>query len=201
MNYLLKKFTFLLSNTTKFVKYLEICQISLYLTEIIWWRNDPLPFTRPCLLVKSSRKCSGIDEEELHYYVFWKRFSEPGHQRPGRVGFVGFEGPVRHKRNDQRPMPLHQVWSLTQFYSVDFSQSRIAVNKCVFYKRTSRFASGVVDGVLGPPHLARHTWRCPCISVVPEAMYVSRLKAREGHHASSKSASRVWDWQMGVNGR
>ena len=29
-----------------------------------------------------------------------------------------------------------QVWSLTQFYSVDFSQSRIGVNKCVFYKRT-----------------------------------------------------------------
>ena len=30
----------------------------------------------------------------------------------------------------------YQVWSLTQFYSVDFSQSRIGVNKCVFYKRT-----------------------------------------------------------------
>ena len=31
---------------------------------------------------------------------------------------------------------LLQVWSLTQFYSVDFSQPRIGVNKCVFYKRT-----------------------------------------------------------------
>ena len=30
----------------------------------------------------------------------------------------------------------NQVWSLTIFYSVDFSQSRIGVNKCVFYKRT-----------------------------------------------------------------
>ena len=29
-----------------------------------------------------------------------------------------------------------QVWSLTQFYSVDFSKSRIGVNKCVLYKRT-----------------------------------------------------------------
>ena len=29
-----------------------------------------------------------------------------------------------------------QVWSLTQLYSVDFSQSRIGVNKCVFFKRT-----------------------------------------------------------------
>ena len=31
---------------------------------------------------------------------------------------------------------LSQVWSLTQFYSVDFSQSRIGVKKCVFNKRT-----------------------------------------------------------------
>ena len=30
----------------------------------------------------------------------------------------------------------NQVWSLTQFYSVGFSQSRIGVNKCVLYKRT-----------------------------------------------------------------
>ena len=29
-----------------------------------------------------------------------------------------------------------QVWSLTQFYSVDFSKSRIGVNKCVFNKCT-----------------------------------------------------------------
>ena len=30
----------------------------------------------------------------------------------------------------------YQVWSLTQFYSVDFSQSRNGVKKCVFNKRT-----------------------------------------------------------------
>ena len=29
-----------------------------------------------------------------------------------------------------------KVWSLTQFYSVDFSKSRIDVKKCVFNKRT-----------------------------------------------------------------
>ena len=29
-----------------------------------------------------------------------------------------------------------QVWSLTQFYSVDFSKSRIVVKKCVFNKHT-----------------------------------------------------------------
>ena len=31
---------------------------------------------------------------------------------------------------------LMQVWSLTQFYSVDHSKSRIDVKKCVFYKHT-----------------------------------------------------------------
>ena len=30
----------------------------------------------------------------------------------------------------------NQVWPLTQFYSVDFSQSSIGVKKCVFNKRT-----------------------------------------------------------------
>ena len=29
-----------------------------------------------------------------------------------------------------------QVWSLTQFYSVDFSQSKIGGKKCIFNKRT-----------------------------------------------------------------
>ena len=37
-----------------------------------------------------------------------------------------------------------EVCSLTQFYSVDFSQSRIGV------KAQSRFASAAFDGVLGP---------------------------------------------------
>ena len=34
-----------------------------------------------------------------------------------------------------------QVWSLTQFYSVDFSQSWIGVRKCVFNKRTIKVRS------------------------------------------------------------
>ena len=50
-----------------------------------------------------------------------------------------------------------QVWSLTQFYSVDFSQSWIGVNKCISTNAQSRLASVVVDGVLGPPRLALHT--------------------------------------------
>ena len=32
-------------------------------------------------------------------------------------------------------MTDEQVWSLSPFYSVDFSQSRIGVKKCVFNKR------------------------------------------------------------------
>ena len=37
-----------------------------------------------------------------------------------------------------------QVWSQTQSYSVDFSQSRFTVNKCVYNKAQaqSRFTSG-----------------------------------------------------------
>ena len=41
---------------------------------------------------------------------------------------------------------LCQVWSITQFYSVDFSQSRIGVNKSVFYKRTSVSCFGQCPG-------------------------------------------------------
>ena len=40
------------------------------------------------------------------------------------------------KETSVRKSNVNQVWSLTQFYSVDFSKSRIGVNKCVFYKRT-----------------------------------------------------------------
>ena len=41
-----------------------------------------------------------------------------------------------------------QVWSLTQFYSVDFSKSRINVKSAFSTNAQSRFASVVVDGVL-----------------------------------------------------
>ena len=33
-----------------------------------------------------------------------------------------------------RHVAVDQVWSLTRFYSVDFSKSRIDVKKCVFNK-------------------------------------------------------------------
>ena len=50
-----------------------------------------------------------------------------------------------------------QVWSLTQFFSVEFSKSRIDVKSAFSTNAQSRFASVVVDDVLGPPRLARRT--------------------------------------------
>ena len=44
-----------------------------------------------------------------------------------------------------------QVWSLTQFSPLDFSQSRIGVKNAFSTNAQSRFASVDVDGVLGPP--------------------------------------------------
>ena len=56
------------------------------------------------------------------------------------------------------PLPASQVWSLTQSYSVDFSQSRISVKKCVFDKRTIEVCFSCFGQlVLGPPCLARHS--------------------------------------------
>ena len=46
---------------------------------------------------------------------------------------------------------------INQFYSVDFSQSRTCVKSPFSTNAQSRSASVVVDGVLGPPRLARHT--------------------------------------------
>ena len=47
--------------------------------------------------------------------------------------------------------------TITQFYSVNFSQSRIGVKSAFSTNAQSRFASVVVDSVPGPPCLARHT--------------------------------------------
>ena len=62
----------------------------------------------------------------------------------------------------------------------------------------SRFASVVVDGVLRPPRLARHTWQCPCIS---GSNAQGESRALEGRRVSSISPSRVRDGDEGVAGR
>ena len=68
--------------------------------------------------------------------------------------------------------PLLLVWSLTQFYSDGFSQSRIGVDKCIFNKRT--IIKVCVSCFWQCP--GDSTQRCPCISLVPEAMH----KASQG---------------------
>ena len=94
-----------------------------------------------------------------------------------------------------------QVWSLTQFYSVDFSKSKIDVQKCVFNKRTIKVC-------------VSSFWQCPGTSVPSEAhltvsLYLcssgsntwGKSRALEEHLVSSKSPSRVRDGDEGVAGR
>ena len=81
----------------------------------------------------------------------------------------------------ESPLPLVlKVWSITQFYSVDFSQSSINVKKCVFNKRTDWFASAVYDSVMGPPCLGQHTWQPPCIYVLLKSTHVASWGPMKG---------------------
>ena len=66
----------------------------------------------------------------------------------------------------------HQVWSLTQFISVDFWQSRIDVKKCVFNKRTIKVCVSCC-------------WWCPGTSA-PSAAHLSVSL----HLSSNDEASR-----------
>ena len=52
----------------------------------------------------------------------------------------------------------------------------------------SRFGSVVIDGILGPPRLARHNCRCPCISAVPDATH----EASRGSEKSAVSAQKAF---------
>ena len=51
----------------------------------------------------------------------------------------------------------YQVWSLNQFYSVDFSISSINEKSAFSTNAQSKFTLAVLDGVPGPPGLAWHT--------------------------------------------
>ena len=102
------------------------------------------------------------------------------HLRPGRRCGVAGAGPHQ----------ALQVWTLTQFYSVHFSQLRISV-KSVFYERTIKVWVSVgcylFDRVLGPQPQTGHTWMCPCFSVVLKAT----LEARQGPLKSAVSAQKA----------
>ena len=59
---------------------------------------------------------------------------------------------------------LSQVWSLTHFYSADFSQSRISVKECVFNKRTIKACISSLLRCPGTPE--------PCTSDLAVSLYL-----------------------------
>ena len=85
------------------------------------------------------------------------------------------------------PIVMTPVWaqvrSLTQFYSVNFSQSRISVN----VKTHNQGLRQLFLRCPGPSTLLT----CPSVSVVSAAAQKVRLRALEGRSVSSKSPSRT----------
>ena len=78
-----------------------------------------------------------------------------GSQRHGLNRVDDGEEAVKAHQNQSVDADVGQVWSLTQFFCASFSQSRMFG---VFSTNTQlNFASVVLDGVLGPLRLARHT--------------------------------------------
>ena len=111
----------------------------------------------------------------------------------GRVRLLGFGIALLGACQDQ-------IWSLTQFCSVDFLQSRIVVKKCVFKKRTINVCVSCC-------------WRCPGNSATSAAHLIvswflcssgsngqGKSRAFEGRRVSSKSPSSVRDGDKGVAG-
>ena len=72
-------------------------------------------------------------------------------------------------------------------------------NKCIFYKRTIKVCV-VLDTVLGPSHLARHTWLCPLFSVVLEATHKASQGLLKGAVSAQKDL-KCLDGDEGVAGR
>ena len=98
-----------------------------------------------------------------------------------------------HRRAAQR-----QVWPLTQFYAVDFSQSGIGEKRCVFNKSTIKVRISCLWWEIRawrPPHLMVSMYLCSSGSNAR-----GEPRALEGRHVSSKSPSRVRDRDEGVAG-
>ena len=91
---------------------------------------------------------------------------------------------------------LDQVWSLTQFPSVGFLQSRISVKKWGS-KYTIKFASWGIG--TSTPSVTNLT--ASLISEVPQTMYETKLRALEWHCVCSQNPSRVHEKHMTVAGR
>ena len=64
---------------------------------------------------------------------------------------------VLHERfghGNRDVLSVAQVWSLTQFFSVGFLDTRIKVKNVVFMSTQSKLASFVFDEIPEPPRLA-----------------------------------------------
>ena len=81
----------------------------------------------------------------------------------------------------------NQVWSLTQFFSVNFSHSWI-IGKFCFYSQT--FKVCITCFWLCPTCLPQHTWQGPCRSVFTEAIHEAKLGS---WRSNSKSHTIVRD--------
>ena len=79
-------------------------------------------------------------------------FSVPGIFEAFHVFFVDALEPVEPGGD--------QVWSLTQFYSVDFSQSRIGARKCFFNKRTFKVCVSCSRRCHSAPYLPVSLYLC-----------------------------------------
>ena len=91
------------------------------------------------------------------------------------------------------------------FLQFNFSRQTVSLNQAIHGPRGARplqfseqrsafstntqlwFASAVLNGVLVPPSLVRHTWRCPCFSVVPEATHEASRGPLKGAVSAQKA--------------
>ena len=88
--------------------------------------------------------------------------------------------------------PPHQPLSVNSsksghqlnFYPLDFSLSRIGVNRCVSNKRTIKV---YVSCFQQWATVTQHTWQRPCISVVPEAMHEASWGPLKGTVSAQKA--------------
>ena len=133
------------------VLYLTLCSLKPRGMTLNWNLTCSMPWGVPIIWNMSSnwnlRVLRGnnlyfakINDSQVYFDI--SRFKRLGQLRwlAPRIPYPKAGGGVRLENKYYevilRTLLENQVWSLTQFYSVDFSQSRISVNKCVFSKRT-----------------------------------------------------------------
>ena len=84
---------------------------------------------------------------------------------------------------------LHKVCSLIQFYCIllTFHKQGSVCNSAFSTNAQTMSASAIFNGVLGTPRPARHTWRCPCFSVVLEATHEASPGPLKGAVSAQKA--------------